>query len=180
METVIPDSRKYPIGRFIRPADYDAAAIAEAIGTLEGLPDKLLATVAPLKAADWLRTYRPDGWTIRQVLSHLVDANVNNYTRFKFALTEENPAIKPYLEEEWSDLPDAREGDVGPTLDLLAAIHAKWIQCLRSLGETEYRRTFFHPRMDRAVPLFEALGMYAWHSEHHLAHIRLALQTQAP
>ncbi len=176
METDTPDARRFPIGRFARPADYSAADVAAAIAALEALPGKLLATVAPLNGGDWQRTYRPGGWTVRQVLSHLVDANVNNYARFKFALTEENPAIKPYLEEGWSDLPDAREGDVGPTLDLLSAIHAKWVQCLRSMGEAEYRRTFFHPRMDRSVSLYEAVGMYAWHSEHHLAHIRLALQ----
>lgn len=177
MENTTLDARKFPIGRFAKPADYSPAAVAAAIAALEALPGKVLAEVANLSDTDWQRTYRPGGWTVRKVLSHLVDANVNNYTRFKFALTEENPAIKPYLEDLWSDLQDAREGDVKPTLDLLVAIQAKWVQCLRSLGEAEFRRAFFHPRMDRAVPLFEAVGMYAWHSDHHLAHIRLALQS---
>jgi len=177
MENRNVDPLKFPIGPYAKPAGYSPEAVAAAIDVLEALPGKVLEVVAKVSGADWQRTYRPGGWAVRQVLSHLVDANVNNYTRFKFALTEENPAIKPYLEEGWSSLPDAMDGDVGPTLDLLSAIHAKWAQCLRSMGEAEFRRTFFHPRMDRAVPLFEAVGMYAWHSEHHLAHIRLALRS---
>jgi hypothetical protein len=112
---------------------------------------------------------------VRQLVHHIVDANVNNYTRFKFALTEDNPTIKPYLEELWSGLPDVRSTDMRPTLDLIHAIHSKWVQTLKIMGEPEYRRTFFHPKLDRSIPLYEAVAMYAWHGEHHLSHIRIAL-----
>ncbi len=173
----IQDSKKFPIGVFIRPTQYNGDAVAKAIELLEVLPQKLLRLVSGISEVEWEKTYRPGSWTLRQVLNHLTDANVNNYTRFKFALTEDNPTIKPYLESLWSALPDASAGPVNPTLELLVAIHAKWGQSLRTMGEGEFRRTFFHPTTQRIVPLFEAVAMYAWHSEHHLAHIRLGLES---
>jgi hypothetical protein len=176
LDTTVPEILKFPIGRFKRPEGYAADYVQQAIASIEGLPRKLLARVSSLTDAGWRRQYRPGSWTVQQVTNHIVDANVNNYTRFKFALTEENPAIKPYLENLWSDLPDARGGDMRPALALISAIHSKWAQTLRTMGETEFRRGFFHPHLDRVVPLYEAAGMYAWHGEHHLAQIRTALE----
>jgi uncharacterized damage-inducible protein DinB len=175
MDTTVPEIQRYPIGRFSRPDEYTTAGVNLAIASIDCLPRKLLSLVSNLSRENWERQYRPGSWTVRQVAHHIVDANVNNYTRFKFALTEDNPTIKPYVEDRWAELPDARTGDMRPALDLISAIHSKWIQTLRTMRETEFRRTFFHPRLDRAVPLYEAVGMYAWHGEHHLAHIRSAL-----
>lgn len=175
METITTEIQRYPIGRFSRPEGYSAIAVAKAIAILEGLPRKLLANVSNFSPADWNRRYRPGSWTIHQLANHIVDANINNYTRFKFALTEDNPVIMPYLEDLWSDLPDAKNGDMHPSLDLLNALHAKWVQSLRTMSEADFGRSFFHPKMDRSVPLYEAIAMYAWHSEHHLAQIRLAI-----
>jgi uncharacterized damage-inducible protein DinB len=176
MDTTVPEILRFPIGRFKRPEGYAAAAVQQAIASIEGLPRKLLAGVSSLPVAGWQRQYRQGSWTVQQVTNHIVDANVNNYTRFKFALTEENPVIKPYLEELWSELPDARGGDMRPALELINAIHSKWVQTLRTMGEAEFRRGFFHPKLDRIVPLYEAVAMYAWHGEHHLAQIRAALE----
>lgn len=175
METIIPEIRRYPIGRFTRPESYQPQSVASAIASIEGLPRKILAHVSNLSRADCERQYRPGSWTVRQVVNHIVDANVNNYARFKFALTEDNPIIKPYLEDRWSDLADARSGDLRPSLELISGIHSKWVQTLRTMGDAEFGRTFHHPILDRDVPLFEAVSMYAWHGEHHLSHIRLAL-----
>lgn len=175
MDTTLSEIQRFPIGRFSRPADYVPAAVSLAIATLDSLPRKLLSLVSNLSPVDFERQYRPQSWTVRQVANHIVDANVNNYTRFKFALTEDNPIIKPYLEDRWSELPDAKSGDLRPALDLVSAIHSKWVQTLRTMGEPEFQRTFFHPKMDRDVPLYEAAAMYAWHGEHHLAQIRAAL-----
>jgi uncharacterized damage-inducible protein DinB len=175
METIVPEIQRYPIGRFSRPEGYTAAGVNAAVHSIDCLPRKLLAVVSNLSRADWERQYRPGSWTIRQVAHHIVDANVNNYTRFKFALTEDNPTIKPYLEERWAELPDSRNGEMRPALDLISAIHSKWVQTLRVMGETEFRRTFFHPVQNRAVPLYEAAALYGWHGEHHLSQIRAAL-----
>ncbi len=175
MNSITVDPVKYPIGRFSKPIAYDAPSVTKSIESLEALPSKLLAFVQNFSDADWEKHYRPGSWTIRQILNHLVDANVNNYIRFKFALTEESPAIKPYLEDLWSMLPDAAQGDVQPALNLLVAIHAKWVQSLKLMTEEDFRRDFFHPQQNRQVPLYEALAMYTWHSEHHFAHIRLAM-----
>ena len=175
MDTIVPEIQRFPIGRYARLESYSPVAVTLAITSIEGLPRKLIANVSNLSPTGWNRQYRPGSWTVRQVANHIVDANVNNYTRFKFALTEDNPVIKPYLEDLWSELPDARDGDVRPALDLISAIHSKWVQTLRSMGETEWQRGFFHPRMNRVVPLFEAAAMYAWHGDHHLAQIRIAL-----
>ena len=175
MDATAPEIQRYPFGRFARPEAYTPTAVGLAMASIEGLPRKILAHVSNLSPAGWQAQYRPGSWTVRQVVNHIVDANVNNYTRFKFALTEDQPAIKPYLENLWSELPDAREGDIRPALDLISAIHAKWVQTLRSMGEAEFRRGFFHPAQNRVVPLFEAVGMYAWHGEYHLGHIRAAL-----
>lgn len=179
METTATEIQRYPIGRFSRPEEYSAMAVAKAIAILEGLPRKLWANVSNFTPADWNRRYRPGSWTIRQLTNHIVDANLNNYTRFKFALTEDLPVIRPYLEDRWSDLPDAKAGDMRPSLDLLNALHAKWVQSLRTMGEVDFGRAFFHPQMNRSVPLYEAVAMYAWHSEHHLAQIRLAMTNPA-
>ena len=175
MEATLSDIERFPIGRFVRPAGFTQAGVAAAIVSLENLPRKLLANVTNLPAADWARQYRPGSWTVRQVVHHIVDANINNYTRFKFALTEDNPVIKPYLEDRWAGLADAVAGDMRPTLEMVTAIHSKWVQTLRTLGEPEWKRTFFHPDQNRDVPLFEAAALYAWHGEHHLGQIRRAL-----
>ena len=175
MEATLIEIERYPIGRFVRPAGFTQAGVAAAIASLENLPRKLLANVSNLTATEWSRQYRQGSWTVRQLVHHIVDANINNYTRFKFALTEENPVIKPYLEDRWAGLPDVLAGDIRPTLEMCTAIHSKWVQVLRGLGEAEWLRTFFHPDQDRAVPLFEAGHLYAWHGEHHLGQIRRAL-----
>ncbi|MEO7426983.1 MAG: YfiT family bacillithiol transferase [Fibrobacteria bacterium] len=175
MDTIVPEIRRFPIGRFKRPDGYSASAVALAVSAIDCLPRKLLASVSNLSRTDWERQYRPGSWTIHQLVQHIVDANVNNYTRFKFALTEDNPIIKPYLEDRWSELPDARQGDMRPALDLLSAIHAKWVQTLRTMGETEFRRTYHHPDQNRSVHLYEAAAMCGWHGDHHLSQIRVAL-----
>lgn len=176
MEITKEEIQRYPIGRFSRPAEYSVISVAQAIAMIESLPRKLWANVSNLSPIDWKRQYRSGSWSVRQVANHIVDANINNYTRFKFALTEDNPTIKPYQEDRWADLADAKHGDIRPSLDLLNALHAKWVQCLRTLGEVEYNRTFHHPQTNRTVPLYEAVSLYAWHGEHHLAQIRRAIE----
>lgn len=161
---------RYPIGPFVLPADFTKTDRDGYIAALEVAPDKLRAAVSGLSDSQLDTPYRDGGWTVRQVVHHLPDSHLNSYIRFKWALTEDKPTIKTYLEERWADLPDARETPVTVSLDLLTALHQRWVVLLRALTETDFARTFAHPETG-AQTLAESLAYYAWHVEHHTAQI---------
>lgn len=140
------------------------------IQQIEDAPQNLLAAIDGLSAVQLDTAYRPEGWTLRQVVHHLADSHINSYVRFKLALTEENPTIKPYDETAWAALPEARDSNVDVSVALLASLHQRWVRMLRTLGATEFDRTFEHPEMG-AVRLDQNCAIYAWHSRHHIAHI---------
>jgi uncharacterized damage-inducible protein DinB len=162
---------KYPVGKF----DFDAP-IAEADHAR--LIDEIAATPAALRAAvtglsrDQLETrYRPGGWTMKQVVHHVPDSHMNAYSRFKLALTEDEPTIKPYDEAKWAELPDSQEVAPEVSLRLVEAIHERWVPLLRSMDSADFRRGFRHPDHGRVLTLQQVLGLYAWHGRHHVAHI---------
>jgi hypothetical protein len=138
---------------------------------LAELPEQLIVAVRGLSDSQWETPYRPGGWTVRQVVHHLPDSHLNGYVRFKLALTEEEPVIKPYLEAEWARLPDVDATDPDVSLRLLDALHRRWVVLLRALDPAQMKRRIVHPEHGRAIELLEYLGMYAWHGRHHLAHI---------
>ena len=165
---------RFPIGRFHRPATrLDAAVRASLIDEIEGLPTRLRALVQDLSDAQLDTSYRPGGWTVRQVVHHLPDSHMNAYVRFKMAITEDGPAIRPYLEARWAELPEARTAPVHISLDLLDALHRRWTLSLRNMSDIEWQRIYVHPEMG-AFPLDAALALYAWHGAHHTAHVRQA------
>ena len=129
------------------------------------------AAVAGLAAGQLDTPYREGGWTVRQVVHHLPDSHLNAYTRMKLALTEEEPTIKPYEEARWAELPDARGGDIEPSLRLLESLHQRWLMLLRDLKPADFDRQFRHPEHGRIFKLSETLALYAWHGRHHVAHI---------
>ena len=160
---------QYPIGRHT-PANQPTPEQVDAwIADIAALPDDLRRTVAPLTDGQLDTPYRPGGWTVRQVVHHLPDSHMNSLVRFKWALTEDRPVIKAYDEKGWAALPDAA-GPIGPALDFLAALHVRWVMLLRSLDWTQLQREFVHPESGAAT-LAAAVGVYAWHGRHHLAHI---------
>jgi len=161
---------KYPVGKFEMPAVVDDATRAEAIDQLAALPSRLRAALAGLDAARLDTPYRPGGWTVRQVAHHLADSHLNAYVRLRLALTEDSPAIKPYAEARWAELPDARVGDVGPSLAILDGLHERWATLLGTLRGADWARTFRHPELG-VVTLDRNLQVYAWHSRHHVAHV---------
>ena len=140
---------------------------------LEQLPSTLRSLVQDLSEAQLDTPYRPGGWTVRQVVHHVPDSHMNAYIRMKLAVTEETPAIKTYEEARWAELPEAKSGPVAMSLDLLDALHRRWVSFLRALPEAEWRKAFSHPDWG-VVSIDEAVGMYAWHCRHHMAHIRNA------
>ena len=171
------ESLKYPIGKFQRPGKITLETIGRWIDEIEHLPHQLRGVVEDLND-DLLNTpYRPGGWTIRQVVHHLPDSHMHSYIRFRWALTEERPEIKAYFEDRWSELPDARYGNIEISLILLEAIHIRWTMLLRLLNLEDLHRSFIHPENGNEVRLDENIGLYAWHGKHHLAHITNCLST---
>ena len=160
---------QYPVGKFERQIEYHPREIAEFIQILERLPAQMWAAVAGLTDEQLETPYREGGWTLRQVVHHVPDSHMNSFVRFKLALTEENPTIKPYDEGAWALLADSSL-PVQISLDLLEALHMRWVILLRSIKPEGWKRTFNHPE-NGPMTLEYALALYAWHSRHHLAHI---------
>jgi hypothetical protein len=160
----------YPIGRFEWPKSVDAAARDESLRQMAAAPGLFREAVRDLDDAQLDTPYRPDGWTVRQVIHHVADSHMNAYVRFRLALTEDEPTIKPYDQAAWAELADARCAPVEISLSLLDSMHQRWVALARSLPEAAFARAFFHPELGRVL-LGPNLAMYAWHGRHHAAHI---------
>lgn len=162
---------RYPIGPFRDPAAYTPASRAGAIAELAALPHELRAAVAGLDDAGLDTPYRDGGWTVRQVVHHLPDSHMNGYIRQKLALTEAEPTIRPYDENAWSRLGDARTAPPELSLRLLDAIHGRWTAFLRTLSASDFDRGYLHPEAGRRMSVDWSLAQYAWHGRHHVAQI---------
>jgi len=158
-----------PAGGFVAERDISDARHAELIAVIENAPRELTQTVAGLSEQQLDTKYR--NWMIRQIVHHLADSHLHSYIRFKWALTEDQPTIKPYDEGKWSDLPDVRGGDIAAPLAMYAGVHQCWTQLLRAMTPEQFARSFHHPETGRNVVLSDALCYYAWHSRHHTAQI---------
>ena len=162
---------RYPIGRFEAPARVDAPERERLIAAIQAAPSELKLALTGLSESQLDTRYRPEGWTLRQVIHHLPDSHLNAYTRFRLALTEEEPLIKPYDEAAWALLSDARTGPVDVSLALLVALHSRWVALMRAMDGAQWQRAFRHPERGR-LRLDQALALYAWHGRHHVAHIQ--------
>jgi hypothetical protein len=162
---------RYPVGRFQRPAsELSAAQRSAAIATIASCPQRMASAVKGLTDAQLDTPYRPDGWMVRQVVHHVADSHLNMYCRVRLTLTEDNPTIRPYAENEWSALVDARTLPPDVSLRLLDATHARLDVLLKSLAPEQFRRPFTHPESG-AQTLDSLLALYDWHSRHHEGHI---------
>jgi hypothetical protein len=141
---------------------------------IQEFPEEIIKETAELDNKQLDTAYRPEGWTIRQVVHHCADSHMNSFTRCKLALTEDTPTIKPYYEERWAELKDSKHLDITPSIQMLIGIHYRWVQLLRSLSATDLEKTFIHPEHGKHISLKENIAFYAWHCKHHLAHIALA------
>lgn len=167
---------KYPIGKFEKPQRYTLESINRWIDEIEHLPTKLRKVVEKMPENYLDMTYRPGGWTVRQVIHHLPDSHMNSYIRFRLALTEDNPKIKPYDEAKWAELHDARHANIEISLILLEALHIRWGLLLRSLSLKDLHKTFVHTETGNTIRLDENIGFYAWHGKHHLAQIEKLIE----
>ena len=166
------DALRYPIGRPQLPtAPLGAAGREPYLQQLAELPAQLTAAARAVGGVRLERPYRPGGWNGRQVIHHVADSHLNAYTRFKLALTEDNPTIRPYEEAAWAELPDVAATPITVSLALLEALHTRWAVLLHHLGEAQWQRTFYHPGTQKEQALEQALVLYAWHGRHHLAHL---------
>jgi hypothetical protein len=165
------ESLRYPIGRFQAQESYSAAEVAENLQRFELAPKRLAVVVRGLSASQLDTPYRPEGWSARQVVHHLADSILNGNARFRWALTEDEPTIKPYDENRWTELADARKGPLEPSLAIFEGTTNRLALLLRSLGPKEWARRYYHPESKKHFRLDTALALYAWHHEHHVAHI---------
>jgi hypothetical protein len=165
----IPPDPRYPVGRFAWPETISRAELDAAVAEIAALPERLRAAVKGLSAEQLDTPYREGGWTVRQVVHHVPDSHLNSYFRFKLALTESEPIIKPYDEAAWAQLADSI-GAIEPSLELLEALHIRWVALMRSMSGAQWERRFTHPERG-PMRLDITAGLYAWHSRHHLAHV---------
>ena len=165
------ENLQYPIGRFQWTGEYDPQDRAQWLQVISDTPENVRRVIDGLTGEQLDTPYRPGGWTVRQVVHHYADDHLNTYIRFKLALTEETPTIKGYSEALWAELPDARLGPPEPSLQLLAALHQRWMQAWRSLEEADWRRTFVLPSRGE-VSLETVARLYHWHGRHHVAQVR--------
>jgi len=168
---------KYPIGKFSHSGEISEQDLQRWIDEIEALPGLLRKAIKNLIPSQLDTPYRPDGWTLRQVVHHISDSHLNGMIRFKWALTEETPTIKPYFEERWAELPDYKFLQVELSLDFLELLHKRWVTLLRALNRNDFSREFIHPESGR-TDLASYLGLYAWHGKHHLTHITNLLESK--
>lgn len=161
---------KYPIGKFQFQDYYTPAEVKSNIQIISALPSKFINLLGGWDDDKYNTPYRPDGWTIRQLVHHVADSHMNAYVRCRLAMTEDNPVIKPYEEHLWAELPDAKMAQVELSIQLLRYIHLRWVLLLNSMDENDLARTYTHPATGRVFRLDEVIANYAWHSEHHYQH----------
>lgn len=162
---------KYPIGQFEQPETISKDILSKWITTISTFPERLQNEVNHLTDEQLDTPYRPNGWTIRQVIHHCADSHMNSLIRLKLALTEDQPTVKPYFEERWAELADSKSMPIQPAIKMIEGIHERWSILLNSLTEEQYGRTFIHPEHGKQFRVDENIGVYAWHCNHHLAHI---------
>ena len=174
MPTPNLDALRFPIGPPQLPtAPLTPAERAVYLQQLAELPAQLTAAARQVGGERLQLPYRPGGWTGRQVIHHVADSHLNAYVRFRLALTEDNPTIKPYEEAAWAELPDVAAAPITVSLALLDGLHSRWLTLLHHLSEAQWQRTFYHPGSQKTFTLDQTLALYAWHGRHHLAHLQL-------
>ena len=169
---------QYPIGEMPSIKEPSRAQLNEWIENIEQFPNRLKKITDGLTSEQLNWRYRPDGWMIKQVVHHCGDSHINSYIRFKLALTEESPKIRPYFEGKWAELFDSQDDDISDSIELITVLHRKWVKLLRGLTEEDLNKEFVHPEHGTIFNLAENIGIYSWHSLHHLEHIKIAIQSK--
>ena len=164
------DDLRFPVGKFHYQGSVNDQQKQAFLDEIEQTPAKLRAAVRGLSDSQLDTPYRPDGWTVRQVVHHVPDSHLNSYVRFKLALTEDEPTVKTYAEDRWAELSDTKATPIEVSLLRLESLHDRWVRLLRSLTAEQWKRSFRHPELG-PMTLERTLALYAWHGRHHIAHI---------
>jgi hypothetical protein len=164
------EDMRYPIGKFDPEPDLTDVKRKQLIDDISNAPYELRSAINGLTEEQLDTPYRLGGWTVRQVVHHLPDSHMNAYIRFRLALTESEPTIKPYVQQLWAELPDAKKGGIEMSLELLEGLHKRWVSLMRSMKPQDFKKKFVHPENGVTV-LDYVLQMYAWHGKHHIAHV---------
>ena len=167
---------QFPIGKFKWIDEPSSDQINTGMETLANFSQQLRNTLAGSNEEDFIKCYRPGGWNISQIVQHLADSHMYSYMRMKHAMLEIQPHIKDYNEAEWAALPDASSTEISYSMELLDALHKRWCVFLKSLDKDQLKRSYFHPERNKFYPIGTTILLYAWHCEHHLEHIKLALK----
>lgn len=169
------EALKFPIGTFHCPENIRTEDLVHWKTNLQLFPEQLAILVEPLSTVQLNWHYRPEGWSIKQVVHHLADSHMNALIRLKLSLTEDSPVIRPYEEALWAQLPDGCNDDLSASLRILKGLHERWFFVLDHMSEKDWHKMYFHPQHQRLVGLKEMVGLYDWHCRHHLAHIKQAI-----
>ncbi len=161
---------RYPIGKY-EPQPFSQEQKKKWLSDIDYLPSDVEQSIHNLDEAQLQTPYRDGGWTVHQLVHHIADSHANAYVRFKLGLTEDNPAIKPYLENEWAKLDDVKVLPVNVSITLLFALHQRWHEAIKHLSDEQWMRTVYHAEHKKEMTLWYLLGMYAWHGRHHTQHI---------
>ena len=161
---------RYPIGEY-EPQPFSDKQLKEWLIDISFLPQHLENAILNLDESQLNTPYRPEGWTVKQLVHHVADSHMNAYIRFKLGVTEENPAIKPYDEAAWALLNDTTNLPINISLTLLHALHTRWMEVLKGIVADDWNRTVYHPQHKKKITLWHLLGMYSWHGRHHTAHV---------
>lgn len=171
------DTLKYPVGKY-ESIEITEEVFNQWVATIEEFPEKVKKLVSNLSYDELEFTYRPGSWNIKQIVHHLADSHLNSFVRFKLAMTEDNPTIRPYQEDKWAELPDANNEEIMDSLEILEGLHKRWTTLLKSLSSEDKKRTFLHPEYNHQLTVEWMLGLYDWHCRHHLAHIEQAIEKE--
>lgn len=169
------DHLKYPFGKFEYGKSYSKNETISNIEAVSALPSQLNAIAAKLSDVQLEKSYRPEGWTARQIIHHIADSHSNALIRVKLALTEDKPVIKPYDQDAWSALTDAKNAPIASSLKMVEAIHERWVVVLNNMSEADFSKTYIHPEYNREFQLDEFIALYAWHGRQHCGHLQIIL-----
>lgn len=161
---------RFPIGKY-EPQPFSQKQKEEWLSDIRFLPNHLENAILNLDEAQLATPYRDGGWTVKQLVHHVADSHINAYCRFKLGLTEDNATIRTYNQDAWSKLPDTANLPINISLTLLHALHLRWYEILQNMNDDDWNKTIYHPEHEKQFTLWHLLGMYAWHSKHHVAHI---------
>lgn len=166
----------YPIGKLVPPLLFTEEVRKDLTKRIEVLPERLEKLSRQLSDRSLNHSYRESGWNARQIIHHLADSHMNAYLRFKLALTEENPVIKPYNQDAFALFNDAQNADISTSMILLEKLHIKWVDTIYRMKTEAFDRTYMHPEYNKITTLNQALALYAWHGDHHFAQIEVIIK----